>query len=375
MDSKKSPVKIAIVSGSHFLQRKGGAEYQLMLLAQQLTKNQHSICNIFRNSSEKITDEGGSYNFSYKTKKVIKILFGNSFYPYAFDILKLLYRIKPDIVMARPGGSFVGICALYCRLTNTKLIWHISIKDDLEKFKWRLHPRTFTEYLEKAIFNYGIKSSDFIVGQAQYQDDMLLKNFKRNCDIIIPNFHPTHEYIGEKGMEKINVIWIANFKKQKQPELFLALAESMKKQENVNFIMAGRLNDSSMAKAINSTSNLEYLGELAIEQVLSLMKESHIFINTSSSEGFPNTFIQAWLNKMVVVSLTVNPDDVLTNHDIGYVAGNFQNMKETTQELIAHPELILAKGEASYDYAIKNHSLANIAKYEEFILACLNGNK
>lgn len=42
---------------------------------------------------------------------------------------------------------------------------------------------------------------------------------------------------------KINIMWIANFKKQKQPELFLKLAKSMKNQENVNLLMAGRLNN------------------------------------------------------------------------------------------------------------------------------------
>lgn len=47
---------------------------------------------------------------------------------------------------------------------------------------------------------------------------------------------------------------------------------------------------------------------------------------------------------MVVVSLTVNPDGVLTNNNIGYEAGTFSNMKEILQELITHPEVILAKG-------------------------------
>ena len=39
--------------------------------------------------------------------------------------------------------------------------------------------------------------------------------------------------------------------------------------------------------------------------------KSKILINTSSFEGFPNTFVQAWANGVPVISLKVDPDNII----------------------------------------------------------------
>ena len=53
-----------------------------------------------------------------------------------------------------------------------------------------------------------------------------------------------------------------------------------------------------------------------------LLARSHIFVNTSTHEGFPNTFIQSWLREVVVVSLQVDPDQVLERQQVGIAAGS-----------------------------------------------------
>ena len=53
--------------------------------------------------------------------------------------------------------------------------------------------------------------------------------------------------------------------------------------------------------------NLDYLGEQPIERVNSEIAASDVLV-TTSYEGFPNTFIQAWLRGVPVVSNGVDPD-------------------------------------------------------------------
>ena len=63
---------------------------------------------------------------------------------------------------------------------------------------------------------------------------MLKNNFGRECDIVVPNFCPKPKNIIKKK-NPIKLVWIANFKKLKRPELFIKLAEKFKlNKKNLN---------------------------------------------------------------------------------------------------------------------------------------------
>jgi len=114
-------------------------------------------------------------------------------------------------------------------------------------------------------------------------------------------------------------------------------------------------------------ANLEYLGEKPIEDVNKVLCGAHVFVNTSKYEGFPNTFIQAWLRKVPVVSLNVDPDDVLKKEKIGFHSKNFNQMVKDTTKLIKDERLRNNMGERAQKYTSKNHSLANIQKIVDLI--------
>ena len=53
------------------------------------------------------------------------------------------------------------------------------------------------------------------------------------------------------------------------------------------------------------------------EDVNKLLERSHLLVNTSKWEGFSNTFIQAWMRSVPVMTLGVNPDGLLDNSYLG----------------------------------------------------------
>ena len=69
------------------------------------------------------------------------------------------------------------------------------------------------------------------------------------------------------------------------------------------------------------------------------MASAAIHVNTSSYEGFPNTFIQAWARGCVVATLTVDPDEQgMEALGIGFCAGNFERLCVIIDELARSPE-------------------------------------
>ena len=69
---------------------------------------------------------------------------------------------------------------------------------------------------------------------------------------------------------------------------------------------------------------IKFMNNIQIQKKIS---EAKILINTSLFEGFPNTFLEAGLQKTPIISLHSNPDNILNKLQAGYcVNGSFKNL-------------------------------------------------
>lgn len=125
---------------------------------------------------------------------------------------------------------------------------------------------------------------------------------------------PEESIIKDSGI--IKILCVANFKEVKRPELFVELAESLAPYKDiVEMYMCGRVPNSysQLLNKVESIPWLKCLGPMSQEDVFKLMAESHILVNTSKHEEFSNTFVQAWMRKMLVISMNSNPSNILTD--------------------------------------------------------------
>jgi len=357
-------MKVLIIAHSFYKYNFGGAEYQLFLMAQYLIERGYDIHYLFLikdksivpSKIENINLHPINENITFFNK-----VFGRVFIQYKDEVSKIIEKVKPDLILHRNLSS---IFYPIIKNSNIKTILHLAHKKDVSNFSFKFSRKIITEYLESKYRKYILKNVDYIIGQAKYQDDLLKQNFRRKCDLIIQNFHP---YPKEEILksDKIKIVWIANWKKWKQPEVFIALAENLR-HINAEFIMIGRkANDSWSEKLIgriNKIDNLNYLGEKTLEETNEILSKSHIFVNTSLYEGFPNTFIQAWMRKVVVVSLNVDPDSVLKNNKIGFHSQQFDMMADNVKELIENKKLREEYTENGQKYSFENHALKNVDK-------------
>ncbi len=146
----------------------------------------------------------------------------------------------------------------------------------------------------------------------------------------------------------------------KQPEIFIRLAEKIGQHRDVSFEMIGRINAGNWHQQINAamakTDRLNYVGELSHEEVNQKFCEGHILVNTSHFEGFPNTFIEAWMRRVPVVSLNIDPDHIIERNKIGLVSKTFDRLCEDLLYLIEHNGIREKMGMDAYHYAHANHS-------------------
>ena len=280
----------------------------------------------------------------------------------------LLREIFPDIVYQRGRSYFTYIAGQYCQLNKKKFIWASNGENGCE-------PRKFVPNLLKSskslaaktlllsqafrvdlAFQKGIRMASVHVNQTEQQVNDLKTHFLKE-GVIIKSAHPYSSSI-EKGDNPKIVLWLANLIKGKQPEIFTTLSHEFENSSGWKFILAGGTSDSLYQSQIEEKAknikNLEIIGAVSFEQSYSHFANASIFINTSrlSDEGLPNAMVQSWLAATPVISLNVDPDNLISRYAMGMFAKSDMNcLIENCRTLMEDDRLRHEMGDNSRKYA------------------------
>ena len=219
--------------------------------------------------------------------------------------------------------------------------------------------------------NFTVKNCSKIIVQNSKQQSDLLNLFDRKGVLVTQASKPVKSVeLIDKSSNKLEVVWIANLKPIKQPEVFLKLVKNFINDSRINFTMVGKpsKNYYRVISELDHVSNFKFLGQIDNRRVNDLLLKSHVLINTSISEGFSNTFVQAWLRKTVVVSMNSNPDNILTDKRIGFVEGTLSDICTRLEFLLENNKDLVDIGDKAYEYAMNNH---NIEKNLERVIELL----
>lgn len=365
----KEKLKVCVLLPVHWSFNIGGAEFQAKCIVERLAADDNvEVYYLARKTDKKYKPK----NYTLVNINSLAYLSKYGYFLDAFKLLRWLYKIRPDVIYQRVGCAYTGIAALYSRIKKIKMIWHISSIMDVQQNKICLmKPHHF---FESILFRFGVRNAGFIIAQTKEQSDSLSRFLGRPADAIIRNFHPLPDKTNFEKDKPLKIIWVANIKQNKNPELFINLAYDLgRNYPSVQFIMIGgpayydpEYQD-IIEKRINEVQNLSYLGKKSIEEVNQILESSHLLINTSTFEGFPNTFIQAWSRKVPVISLNANPDNIFFTQKIGYCATDYYDMVKLTERLITNEEERKEMGNNAYHHSIHNYSFKNLDKLIAFI--------
>jgi len=355
-------------------QHGGGAEFQISLLTAALhATNRFDVWYLTHHVSPEIQPNGYQVVRIGKDDRVPRLGYVTDFVP----LYRALRSLKPHVIYQRVAGGYTGICAFYARQhhRSTRMIWHVAHTTDVTREHLDTGRNILRRRFEKCSVEYGIRRTDRIVVQTRDQGRLLAENYGRQADAVIPNFHPDAPEQPDKS-GPLTVVWIANLKLWKRPEVFVRLARALRDLEGVRFLMLGEppAGDArwcaELMQSIEATPNLEFLGHRSAADVNQFLARASVFVNTSVHEGFPNTFVQAWLREAVVVSLSVNPDQVLDSQGVGIHAGTEEGLEKAVRHLLTDPRARAAFAERARAYAQSTHSVKNIGKLTEMIDAC-----
>lgn len=329
----------------------GGAEAQLCTIGRALSRaglEVHFIVDDCGQAEqvelEGVTAHRATFRYMGGSKKHIL--------PDWWRLFRILRRVRADFHLIKVPPLLLFLLGVYCRSHGAKLVFVGQKDSDLDEKLIRRRDGAPGWWLYRA----GVAMADVVAAQTETQQTGFRNLFGKES-VVIRNVLTLEE---DNDISKEDyVLWVGNNNDDKQPYLVPDLARAL---PNIRFrmIMAlspSRKDDSFIRDQLDGLPNLEYLGTVPFSEIAEHYKRARLFVSTSKCEGFPNTFLQSWQYRTPVVSLTVDPDDVIKRHNLGRVSRTLENMIGDIGELYGDTALCDTLGENAHSYVYKYHSL------------------
>jgi len=353
----------SLFSGEFSKSRFGGAGLQMYLLAEELAKDSTldvtfvfeklDVSQLHHNSIKLVSTEAPiRRGLPYISRFINK---ARRLAPYTADGDKVvLMTMAPNAERLVDLGKEIG----------AKTILRIASDAD------NIAPVGCTPQRQEEIMA-AISCVDAVVTQTPEQKNALLKaNGKES--FVIGNGLPTDGAYANRNSRDY-ILWVSSSQYLKRPGYFLDLARIF---PNENFVMlmppADKLLSAVIRRRAAKIDNLTLIeNQITFDESRKIFSKAKLFINTSEVEGFPNTFLQAAGEGVPIVSMSVNPHNVLSEHGIGTCADdNLLEFFELVSEYLKDETEWEEASRAGTGYLKEHGNIGSVAfKYKETINA------
>ncbi|MBI9035990.1 MAG: glycosyltransferase [Bacteroidales bacterium] len=271
--------------------------------------------------------------------------------------------IDADIYIAFGVNSVSAEIAAYCKARNKNFLLIIASDNDCSS-QWKEKPEDVGPYGDLGYLNaYCIENASAILVQSNQQATLLSHNYDRKVLGVLKNpYWDELEYDESPISKRIKALWVGKADNVKQPLLYIELAKRFPDTE-FTLVMNSSIQDVSNTVKNTMPSNVNLIEFVSFTEIEKYFSESFVLVNTSVFEGFPNTFLQAGKYGVPILSLSVDPEKMLSEGGGGVcAANNFDLFVEGFEQILRDIEfrkLISLKVRA---YVRKFHNPDNSAR-------------
>ena len=315
-----------LVLEKHQARTSGGAELQVALLARGLAIRGHEIViagGDVGQPDQRMMDGVMTRNAGkFHTGRILEMLGAIP------RVVHVLREEGPEWVVVMGWTAWLFVLWALRPFLGYKLDFICALDSEINGEYRRENP------LFGALFEFAMRRSD-ARHSITYDQAKVFNRRGMDCTfyryLLVPRTTP-------RSPEKsIHLLWVSRCHPIKRPHLFLDLAEAL---PGAHCRMICPCEDrelwNSVAKRAAKIPNLEFIEKVPYHEVQEHYDAARIFVNTSTFEGFPNSFIQAGLGNVALLSMCVDPDGMMEFFGSGRISG------EGSGELIRIARMMLA---------------------------------
>ena len=312
----------------------GGEEVQHALLSRYLAKRGFDVTSLVGDFGQQPLEQVGGV----KVRKTFKLADGvpglRFFTPRLSSTWAALKAADADVYYISCAGAMVGVLAAFCQLYRRRFVFRIASDADCDPSRLLV-----SNARDRWLYHYGLRRAHSILAQTQKQADLLMRHYGLRAQVA-GMFSDLPDEVACFGERNIDLLWLANLRSMKRPEWFLDMVRLL---PQLRCEMAGGAHPDELdlyaraEQGAQALPNLVFHGQVKFGTTRSLFSRARIFVNTSSFEGFPNTYLQAWANGVPVVA-TFDPDGLIAARGLGVAVQSAEQAAEAASALLASPE-------------------------------------
>jgi glycosyltransferase involved in cell wall biosynthesis len=345
-----------VLSGDRVVPVVGGAEVQQAILARLLARRGHRVSMIALDYGQR----DGALIDGITVRKIFSPHAGipglRYLHPRLTSLWRALRAVDAGIYYYRSAAGWAGVVAEFCRRHGRKLVYASASDKDFDPAQGG----QIRNARDRWLFRRAIAGAHAIVAQNERQRAACKASYGRAA-VVIPSVYVPPKNKG--GSRQDLVLWVGTVHAGKRPGMLFDLARKLPQRR---FVMIGgpgpdpQFYEAMRARAAE-VPNLEFKGFLPLAQVERWFDRACVLVNTSTYEGMPNVFLQAWARGVPTVA-TVDVESPV--HRVGT---SVEALAQLVEQAIADP----AQGRACRDYFERTHSSAGVLERYERLFAGL----
>ncbi len=325
----------------------GGAEVDLYMIATELAKDREFEVSFV------VADYGQADEEMRENVRIIKsVNFRQNPMTGARKIWAALKKADADVYMMKTASPGVPLVRYFCRRYNRRFIYKTANQGECDgKYRGR-HP------ILGRLFVHSLKAASAVIVQNQRDHDNLAEHFSIQS-AVIPNGHRIPEAVSG---DKKHILWAGRSAAVKGPRRFLELAKAFPDEPFVMICQEATGDDNyrGLCEEAAGAQNLTFVERVPFHEIDGYFEQAKVFVNTSDSEGFPNTFIQAAKAGAAILSYLVNPDGFLDGHGCGLAGDGTMNKTVEQLRTLLEGKRFLEYGSRGRDYVRGTHDIERI---------------
>jgi len=346
---------LPMLSSEHRHLTMGGESVQQSLLARALARRGYGVSTVVADHGQPdgIHLNGVRAFKAYAPDAGLPVL--RFIHPRWTGLWSALKRADADVYYTSCAGMQVGLVAAFCRRHDRRFVFRAASDSDCDP------GRLLVQYArDRKLYAYGLKRADAILVQSAAQARTLARNY--GCASRVAGMLVEQAPALPADARDIDVLWVSNIRRVKRPDRMLAMAR-MLPGTRLHMVGGPLPGEYPLYEAISAGArayrNIVFHGALPYWETGELYGRAKVFQNTSDVEGFPNSYLQAWMRGVPVVTL-IDPDGVIEREGLGVAAKSPGELTDAVRGLLGNPAAWRAASERCRAYMAHEYAEAKV---------------